>query len=292
MTSRRPAPTPAPTGTATTTTVAVPTVDAAAQPLKPASAGAPIPDPAALAARCSRPWSPTRPCGPGRASSCATPSRARPSHKAASTARASRLDRQAADGARGRHHARPAGHPPTTRGPGPPAERDRAGRRRRHPCWPRARAHPRRSRGGPGWATWPARSPRRCRRRGPPRSRSRLDTTYARGPRWAPGWSQADVDAGLTGGVVDAGPGRAAAVPFKPAPRDPEAATGAAFVAALAKVGITATLAPEPPGPRRCPAGAAELGPGGVGARSATSSPSPWTTATTHSPRAWPGRRP
>ena len=38
-----------PTGTATPTAAAVPTIDPAAQPLEPASASAPIPDPAALA---------------------------------------------------------------------------------------------------------------------------------------------------------------------------------------------------------------------------------------------------
>jgi D-alanyl-D-alanine carboxypeptidase/D-alanyl-D-alanine-endopeptidase (penicillin-binding protein 4) len=73
----------------------------------------------------------------------------------------------------------------------------------------------------------------------------RLDVTYARGDRWAPGWHQADVAAGYTGGVSMLGLAGQRAEPFKPAPRDPEAATAAAFVAALKAVGITARLAPQ-----------------------------------------------
>jgi D-alanyl-D-alanine carboxypeptidase/D-alanyl-D-alanine-endopeptidase (penicillin-binding protein 4) len=88
----------------------------------------------------------------------------------------------------------------------------------------------------------------------------RLDTSYAKGPRWAPGWLQADIDAGYTGGVSMLGLAGQRAVPFKPAPRDPEAATAAAFVAALAKLGITATLSPESTWSTKVPAGSAELG--------------------------------
>lgn len=87
----------------------------------------------------------------------------------------------------------------------------------------------------------------------------RLDTSYARGARWAPGWSQADVRAGFTGGVSMIGLAGQRAVPYKPAPRDPEAATAAAFVAALAKVGLTARLAPESTWSAPVPEGATEL---------------------------------
>ena len=87
----------------------------------------------------------------------------------------------------------------------------------------------------------------------------RLDTSYARGARWAPGWSQADVRAGFTGGVSMIGLAGQRAVPYKPAPRDPEAATAAAFVAALAKVGLTAKLAPESTWATPVPEGAGEL---------------------------------
>jgi D-alanyl-D-alanine carboxypeptidase/D-alanyl-D-alanine-endopeptidase (penicillin-binding protein 4) len=74
------------------------------------------------------------------------------------------------------------------------------------------------------------------------------------------GWSLADVNAGYTGGVSMLGLAGQRAVPFRPAPRNPEAATGAAFVGALAKAGITATLAPEATWSTKVPAGATELG--------------------------------
>ena len=73
----------------------------------------------------------------------------------------------------------------------------------------------------------------------------RLDTTYCHGARWAPTWSQADVLAGYTGGVSMLGLAGQRAVPGKPAPRDPEAATAHAFAASLKALGITARLAPE-----------------------------------------------
>ena len=73
----------------------------------------------------------------------------------------------------------------------------------------------------------------------------RLDTSYARGARWAPTWLQADVSAGYTGGVSMLGLAGQRAIPFRPAPRDPEAATAAAFVAALKGQGVTAALAAE-----------------------------------------------
>ena len=88
----------------------------------------------------------------------------------------------------------------------------------------------------------------------------RLDTSYASGPRWAPGWSQADVAAGYTGGVSMLGLAGQRAVPFKPAPRDPEAAVANAFVAALKAKGVSATLAPRQTWSAAAPAGAAVLG--------------------------------
>ena len=73
----------------------------------------------------------------------------------------------------------------------------------------------------------------------------RLDTTYAAGPRWAPGWPTADVTSGYTGGVSMLGLAGQRATPGKPAPRDPEAAVAGAFVADLKAVGVTATVEPE-----------------------------------------------
>ncbi|WP_270887228.1 D-alanyl-D-alanine carboxypeptidase/D-alanyl-D-alanine-endopeptidase [Pedococcus sp. 5OH_020] len=90
--------------------------------------------------------------------------------------------------------------------------------------------------------------------------RLRLDTSYARGARWAPGWAEADIAAGYTGGVSMLGLAGQRAVPGKPAPRDPEAATAAAFVAALAQLGITAKLMPQGTWSTPAPAGAAVLG--------------------------------
>jgi D-alanyl-D-alanine carboxypeptidase/D-alanyl-D-alanine-endopeptidase (penicillin-binding protein 4) len=90
--------------------------------------------------------------------------------------------------------------------------------------------------------------------------RLRLDTSYAKGPRHAPGWSRADIDLGFTGGVSQLGLAGQRAEPYKPAPANPEAATATAFVAALAKVGITATLRPQATWSTQVPADAAELG--------------------------------
>jgi D-alanyl-D-alanine carboxypeptidase/D-alanyl-D-alanine-endopeptidase (penicillin-binding protein 4) len=73
----------------------------------------------------------------------------------------------------------------------------------------------------------------------------RLDTSYAAGPRWAPGWPQADIAVGYTGGVSMLGLAGQRARPGRPAPRDPEAAVAAAFAANLKSLGITAALEPE-----------------------------------------------
>jgi serine-type D-Ala-D-Ala carboxypeptidase/endopeptidase (penicillin-binding protein 4) len=88
----------------------------------------------------------------------------------------------------------------------------------------------------------------------------RLDTTYAKGPRWAPGWSQADVYAGFTGGVSMLGLAGERAQPGKPAPRDPEARVAAAFAADLTALGVTVTVAPERTWVTPAPKGAAVLG--------------------------------
>ena len=88
----------------------------------------------------------------------------------------------------------------------------------------------------------------------------RLDTSYAHGPRWAPTWADADVRLGFTGGVSMLGLAGQRAKPYQPAPRDPEAATASAFVAALAKVGVTAKLAPESSWTTPATQGATELG--------------------------------
>jgi serine-type D-Ala-D-Ala carboxypeptidase/endopeptidase (penicillin-binding protein 4) len=88
----------------------------------------------------------------------------------------------------------------------------------------------------------------------------RLDTTYCHGKRWAPGWSDADVRAGYTGGVSMLGLAGQRAVPFKPAPRDPEAATANALAASLKGLGVTVRLAPESTWLTPAPRGAQALG--------------------------------
>lgn len=88
----------------------------------------------------------------------------------------------------------------------------------------------------------------------------RLDTTYCHGTRWAPGWAQADVRAGYTGGVSMLGLAGERAVPGKPAPRDPEAATAAALAASLRALGVSVRLAPESSWLTPAPEGAQVLG--------------------------------
>jgi D-alanyl-D-alanine carboxypeptidase/D-alanyl-D-alanine-endopeptidase (penicillin-binding protein 4) len=88
----------------------------------------------------------------------------------------------------------------------------------------------------------------------------RLDTTYAKGPRWAPGWNPVDVAAGYTGGVSMLGLAGQRAQPGKPAPRDPEAQVAHAFAADLGALGIGVTLAPETTWAVPAPARGAVLG--------------------------------
>jgi D-alanyl-D-alanine carboxypeptidase/D-alanyl-D-alanine-endopeptidase (penicillin-binding protein 4) len=88
----------------------------------------------------------------------------------------------------------------------------------------------------------------------------RLDTTYAKGPRWAPGWNQADVYAGYTGGVSMLGLAGQRAQPGKPAPRDPEAQVAQAFAADLTGLGVSVKLAPESTWAVAAPQRAAVLG--------------------------------
>lgn len=88
----------------------------------------------------------------------------------------------------------------------------------------------------------------------------RLDTSYAAGPRYAPGWSSADVKAGYTQAVTMLGLAGQRPTPNHPSPTDPEAAVAHAFVAALGTAGIAAT--PTPRGTWSAPAapGSALLG--------------------------------
>jgi D-alanyl-D-alanine carboxypeptidase/D-alanyl-D-alanine-endopeptidase (penicillin-binding protein 4) len=256
----RAVPTPtATTGTATPTTVAIPTVNAAAQPLEPASASAPIPDPAALAkALATVVADPALRPGPGIVvrdaftgqtllSKDATTARVPASTAKLLTALAvgTTLDPLATLPTRVVQGARPdelvlvaGGDTMLARGKGTPTAVE----------------------GRAGLGDLAGQVASALLGAGTTKVTLRLDTTYAKGPRWAPGWSQADVNAGYTGGVSMLGLAGQRAVPFKPAPRNPEAATGAAFVGALAKAGITATLAPESTWSTKVPAGATELG--------------------------------
>ena len=253
-------PTPtATTGTAAPTIVPVPTVNAAAQPLEPASASAPIPDPAALAtALATVVADPALRPGPGIVvrdaftgqtllSKDATKARVPASTAKLLTALAvgTTLDPLATLPTKVVQGARPdelvlvaGGDTMLARGKGTPTAVE----------------------GRAGLGDLAGQVASALQGAGTTKVTLRLDTTYAKGPRWAPGWSQADVTAGYTGGVSMLGLAGQRAVPFKPAPRNPEAATGAAFVGALAKAGITATLAPESTWAVKVPVAATELG--------------------------------
>ncbi|SDP69213.1 D-alanyl-D-alanine carboxypeptidase / D-alanyl-D-alanine-endopeptidase (penicillin-binding protein 4) [Pedococcus dokdonensis] len=252
-------PTPTPTGTVTPTSVAVPTVDTAAQPLQPASAGAPIPAPAALAEVLAKAVAdPALRPGPGvvvrdafTGQTLFTKGATKP-RVPASTAKlltalavGTTLD--------------PLGTLPTTvvQGAKPTEIVLVAGG---DTMLAKGKGAPTAVEGRAGLGDLAGQVAAALTAAGTTKVSLRLDTTFAKGPRWAPGWSRADIDAGFTGGVSMLGLAGQRAIPYRPAPRDPEAATGAAFVTALAKVGITATLARESTWSTPAPAGAAELG--------------------------------
>jgi D-alanyl-D-alanine carboxypeptidase/D-alanyl-D-alanine-endopeptidase (penicillin-binding protein 4) len=251
--------TPTPTGTVTPTSVVIPTVDSAVQPLQPASASAPIPDPAALAkVLATAVADPALRPGPGVVVRDAFTGQTLFSQRAdtprvpASTAKlltalavGTTLDPRATLPTRVVQGARPdevvlvaGGDTMLAPGKGSPTAVE----------------------GRAGLADLAAQVGAVLQAAGTTKVSLRLDTTYAKGPRWAPGWSQADINAGFTGGVSMLGLAGQRAIPFHPAPRDPEAVTGAAFVAALAKVGIAATLTRESTWSTPVPTGATELG--------------------------------
>ncbi|NYG06546.1 D-alanyl-D-alanine carboxypeptidase/D-alanyl-D-alanine-endopeptidase (penicillin-binding protein 4) [Phycicoccus badiiscoriae] len=248
-----------PSGAGTPTTVAVPTVDAGAQPLQPASASARIPDPTALAkALAAVVADPALRPGPGVVVRDAFTGQTLLS-KAASRARvpastAKLLTALAVDTT-----LNPLDTLPTTvvQGTRPDQIVLVAGG---DTMLATGKGVPTAVEGRAGLADLAEQVASSLQGAGTTQVTLRLDTTYAKGPRWAPGWNPVDVTDGYTGGVSMLGLAGQRARPFKPAPRDPEAATAAAFVGALAKVGISATLAPESTWSTQVPKGATELG--------------------------------
>ncbi len=237
----------------------VPTVDTAAQPLRPASAGAPIPDPAALAARMRSvaadpalgpvPGYLVRDAFTGQVLLQKAPDVPR------TPASTLKLLTALAVGTTLDPHATL----PTTVVQGPAADSivlvaggdTMLGRGRGLPAAVEGRA---------GLGDLAAQVATALQAAGTSTVTLRLDTSYARGARWAPTWLSADVAAGYTGGVSMLGLAGQRAIPFRPAPRNPEAATAAAFVTALRAQGVTARLTPEKTWPTPTPKGATVLG--------------------------------
>ena len=252
-------PGPTPTGTVTPTTVAVPTVDPGAQPLQPASASAPIPVPASLAKVLTPAVSdPALRPGPGvvvRDAFTGQTLYTRGADTPRVPASTVKLLTALAVGTT----LDPLATLPTTvvQGAGPAELVLVAGG---DTMLARGQGSPTAVEGRAGLGDLAGQVAAALSATGTTKVALRLDTTFAKGPRWAPGWNRADIDAGFTGGVSMLGLAGQRAVPYRPAPRNPEAATGAAFVAALAKVGITATLARESTWSTPAPRGATELG--------------------------------
>jgi D-alanyl-D-alanine carboxypeptidase/D-alanyl-D-alanine-endopeptidase (penicillin-binding protein 4) len=252
-------PTPTPTGSATPTSVPVPTVDEAAQPLQPASASAPIPTPSALAKVLAPAVAdPALQPGPGVVVRDAFTGQTLFS-KAANTPRVPASTAKLLTALAVGTTLDPLATLPTrvVQGTEPDEVVLVAGG---DTMLAKGKGSPTAVEGRAGLGDLAAQVGAALQAAGTTKVSLRLDTTYAKGPRWAPGWSRADIDAGFTGGVSMLGLAGQRAVPYHPAPRDPEAVTGAAFVAALGKVGISATLTKESTWSTPVPAGATELG--------------------------------
>jgi len=84
-----------------------------------------------------------------------------------------------------------------------------------------------------------------------------LDDHVAAGPRYAPTWLQADINAGFTGPVAMLGLASRRPARGRPAPPDPAMVATQAFVTALRSHGVRVAGAPRR---ARAPAGAARLG--------------------------------
>lgn len=254
--------TPAPTGSATAgstaTSVVVPTVDTGAHALAPASASAPIPDVAALRTHLSKVLADPALRGPGVVVRDAFTGQVLLQQRAtvpkvpASTTKVltalavtTTLD--------------PLSTLPTTvvQGPTPREVVLVAGG---DTMLARGKGAPSAVEGRAGLADLATQVATALQAQGRSSVTLRLDTTFARGPRWSPDWLDADVRIGYTGGVSMLGLAGQRAVPYRPAPRNPEASTATAFVRALDAQGITVDLAPERTWSTPAPAGAVELG--------------------------------